>query len=298
LIRVVNFVTIERVLFTKFHKLFLKGILIKKVIDSNYLQSIELKKYLEASPNNHVVIIDYLAMEAYKSCFINSISKSMKILSNYTNQIHILHNTSKVITFKVSGKGIQKRYINQSLTRDFSKYCKHVNLALAGNQSSANDLMGLCREAKQHIDLMTDSAQNGILGIIETAKTYSKSELAIIRSNKTLSPDIMKKIIGNTMSTTGYLLADDAKERELTNIKEIKYSFIFRYSLSVQLLIIDWIEKGGINNLSNERMRNDLIDMFFVTYGTIFDGFLTNDKKANRIYCNTKHFLNELFKQS
>lgn len=51
----------------------------RKVVDSNFLQSDELRDYLSKSAGNYVVLTDYAAMEAYKGDTLDTIYRSMEI---------------------------------------------------------------------------------------------------------------------------------------------------------------------------------------------------------------------------
>lgn len=62
----------------------------KLVVDSNRLQSEELRTYLNASTSNLAVISDFAAMEAYKGNTLASIYKSMQVLADFPNQVLIL----------------------------------------------------------------------------------------------------------------------------------------------------------------------------------------------------------------
>jgi hypothetical protein len=51
---------------------------------------------------------------------------------------------------------------------------------------------------------------------------------------------------------------------------------------------LDWIGQGGADNVRADKLRNDLVDVIFATYATYFDGLLTKDQKALRIYERAK----------
>lgn len=268
----------------------------RKVVDSNYLQSPKLERYLKASPQNEAILIDYVAMEAYKDGSVKSMANSMRILSKHPSQVRVLKGTQIICGIKPSSKGIQKRYIDTPQTRNFSKYCKEVELANIGNEKYTKAILEHGAVAKEHIDKMTVDAEVIIQSITGITNDYSGSELKIIRGKHPFNDEIAKKFINHVMFITNQLLDNRPQVRKLPDFKELANSYIFRYSLSAYLLVIDWISRGGAQNLNPKRMCNDLIDMHFVTYGTIFDGLLTNDNKAKEIYVQTKYLLSTLFK--
>jgi hypothetical protein len=50
------------------------------------------------------------------------------------------------------------------------------------------------------------------------------------------------------------------------------------------LWLLDWISMGGPKGVKAEKIRNDIVDVSFATFATYFDGLLSMDEKARRIY--------------
>jgi len=48
---------------------------------------------------------------------------------------------------------------------------------------------------------------------------------------------------------------------------------------------------GGVGGVKPERLRNDVVDLSYVTYATFFDGLLSKDAKALDVYRDTKELL-------
>ena len=79
----------------------------RKVVDSNFLQSDELRDYLSKSAGNYVVLTDYAAMEAYKGDTLGTIYRSMEILADYPKQVIVLKGTQVVCGLRGRGAGLQ-----------------------------------------------------------------------------------------------------------------------------------------------------------------------------------------------
>ena len=65
----------------------------RKVVDSNFLQSEKLEVYLSETTDNYAVLTDYVAMEAYKGDTLKSIYPSMEILTKHPQQAMVLKGT-------------------------------------------------------------------------------------------------------------------------------------------------------------------------------------------------------------
>lgn len=67
----------------------------RKVIDTNYLKSAELKEYL-AKPGNHVVIPDLVLMERLRGGDLESICQQLELLMQHPKQVVVLKTTHAV----------------------------------------------------------------------------------------------------------------------------------------------------------------------------------------------------------
>lgn len=267
----------------------------RKIVDSNFLQNPLLNKYLADSINNYAVLIDYAAMEAYKGNTLKSIDKSISILSKYTGQVIILKSTLAISGIKAQKKGMQKRFIDAGQTRDFKSYCTHLNLAMSGDLAYQKAILNHGHAANEHMELMTSESNNIIASIEEIASSYSNEELRTLRKNLPISNEVIERIITDTLIISAQMFEKQANIKELPKYELLPYSYIFRYSLCSYLLIVDWIASGGAKGVKPERFRNDVIDMHFVAFGTVFDGLLTNDTKAKKIYAEAKLILKHLY---
>jgi hypothetical protein len=60
----------------------------RKIVDRNFLQALELRDYLAASRKNHAVLTDYTAMEAFKGDALVNISSAAEILCQFPETGH------------------------------------------------------------------------------------------------------------------------------------------------------------------------------------------------------------------
>ena len=132
----------------------------RKVIDSNYLQSPALRDYLSASNDNFAVLTDYAAMEAYKGDTLKSIYPSMAIVSEFPRQVLILKPTSKIVGLSGREKGLQRRLIDKHQTSGFPKFCADLLAARSGNKALEKSLVRMGKEASEHLEkVMSDAAK-------------------------------------------------------------------------------------------------------------------------------------------
>ena len=148
----------------------------KFVVDSNRLQSDELRAFLQRSSNNIAVITDFAAMEAYKGDTLSSIYKSMQVLSDYPKQIWILKGSAKVFQLTGKRKGLQRRLVDEPQTRGFPAYIKKLALGQSGNLHIQRQLLQHGQSSQAHFDKMLIDAE-GMKPAFESL-TSSLSDLA------------------------------------------------------------------------------------------------------------------------
>ena len=263
----------------------------KKVIDQNFMREPNKILYQYLKKGNIVVLTEYCCMESYKGDSITNLIRSLEIISKFPNQVKILKSNEKVIRLTLSGsKGIHKRIIDGNQTKTFSKFVealKNINEKQYNKQykyflnmsNEANDFF----KTRDHYSLM----------IIEAIQYYKElftdEDLKILRRGDVYSREFMSKITNYIMQLATIIMKKSDFYIE-SFYKDID-NYLFRFSAAIFFLVLKWISEGGIENIKLKRFQNDIIDMTYSTYGTYFDGVLTNDKKVIEIYKELKNFL-------
>lgn len=267
----------------------------KLVIDSNRLQSEELRDYLAKAKSNFAVLIDYAAMEAYKGNTLGSIYQSIATLTEFPDQVIVLKGTRAVCGLKGRLAGLQRRLIDEGQSSSFSKYVDHLHQAKAGNRQLQQQLLDHGKEATAHLDRMLRDAENVAAAIDDIARMYSKDERRTIRLGENHSPSFVDKTIKNVLQIASTAFSEHPNVHTRPTYAELPNTYIFRVSLCTYLLALEWGAHGGVKNARPEKLRNDLIDMSFAAYATYFDGLMTDDAKVRRIHQNARVWLMALF---
>jgi hypothetical protein len=256
----------------------------RKVIDSNALQSPRLRAYLSKSPNNLAILTDYAAMEAYKGNTLVSIFRSMETLGDFPKQVIVLKTTGVVCGLSGRQSGLQSRMIDLEQTRGFQEYCRHLRAAKLDDVSLREQLLEHGREADAQMGrILTDATvmPEAVDGI---TRSFTAAELRAIRTDVLFPSELVHKILESVIVIEHSLYFRHPRPAIAHSVKEVPNTFLFRTALCVFIWALDWISVGGPKNVAVERIRNDLVDVNFATYATYFDGFLSMDEKAIRIY--------------
>ncbi len=267
----------------------------RKVVDSNYLQADGLRDYLSKSTENYVVLTDYSAMEAYKGDTLTSIYKSMTILADYPTQVIVLKDTQTVCGLKGRSSDLARQLIDERQTREFGLYCQRLSAAKRGDKMLQKQLLEFGLHANVQMDRMLADAQTMVGAFDEIAKTYTDSELKMIRNGSSYSDEIIKKLIDNVILVAAELFRFHPQTKEWPDVATLSNTFLFRSALCGYLLALEWIAVGGAQGASVQKVRNDMVDINFAAFATYFDGLLSADKKVTRIYQTAVLLLETIF---
>jgi hypothetical protein len=99
------------------------------------------------------------------------------------------------------------------------------------------------------------------------------------------------KLASEAARLAAYGFATHRNISRLPRAEELSNTFLYRFALCSCLLSLRWASHGGAETATNEKLRNDLIDLNFVSFATFFDGLLSDDAKAIDIYKAATRYL-------
>lgn len=267
----------------------------KLVIDSNQLQTLQLREFLARSPNNLAVLPDFLAMEAYKGDALKTIFKSMSVLADFPGQVVVLKGSAKICGMSGRLSGLQRRLIDEAQTRNFPEYIRALRLAEAGNARLQAQILDLGVSANEHLEKMRNEAANIRSAVEVLGIRYTKEERALLRERAEYTQDFVEKTIRTVMEMVAMIFRESPLSLRMPRYAELPNTFIFRVTLACYLQGLFRYSNGGFDRLSSEKLRNDFVDMMFVAYGTFFDGLMSSDKNVNYMFGQVSLLLSRLF---
>jgi hypothetical protein len=268
----------------------------KLVIDSNRLQSDELQNYLLRSTGNVAVLCDFAAMEAYKGDTLISIYKSMQVVSAFPRQILILKGSRLVSGLRGRRSGLQRRLIDEQQTEDFHIFATAMVNGKGASTRIDQQLIEHGVAAKTHLNQMLNDASDMRPVFDVLTKLYAKEELALIRAGAEYTQAMVDKLVSTLLEISALIFSNTGLVRHRPSPEELPNTFLFRVALCCYLMAIRRGALGGAAAAKAERVRNDMVDMIFVAYGTYFDGLMSADTNVNRIYDEACVMLSALFK--
>lgn len=263
----------------------------RMVVDSNQLQSARLRTFLEASPSNRAVLTDYSAMEALQGDALKSICNAMRILGEYPEQVIVLRNTQLICQLSGRAAGLQKRLIHNGQTSGFSDYIRKLNEAERGHGPLIEEIRKMAVDASGQLHRMLADAADLAKIFDSLAVDFDREERRKIRDGEPYTARMVDTLIKAVMHVSMTLFRNHPRSPRVPVFKELHNTFIFRNSLCCYLLALEWAATGGAKTAKDHKIRNDMVDSHFITYATFFDGLLTEDAKALRLYKRAKEIL-------
>ena len=131
--------------------------------------------------------------------------------------------------------------------------------------------------------------------ILQTAKTFEPRQLAELRARGPFSSSTSDVVARNTMLLAASFFRSHPDVSIFPAADGVRDTFVFRFALSAQLLVVRWLVDGGVEGVKDDKLRNDVVDATYVAYATLFDGILSQDRKLLDIHDAVLVFPQEIF---
>jgi hypothetical protein len=236
--------------------------MVRKVIDNSMLQSIDLQRYLSASPTHFAVLPDFVSIESYKVASVEEILKRWEIISQFPRQALVLKDTGTICGLRGRGRGLQARLIDDKKTAKFPKFCADLRQTRAGDMRYHRALLKLSTAAQREIAIVSAAVPR----VMETrrllANTYTPAEARAIRIRVGLPQSLKEKFVRNVCLLFWMLMREHPRVRDFPkDFDDGCNLYLFRLSLCVHIWLLEWIADGSVEQTNEARVRNDLIDL-------------------------------------
>jgi hypothetical protein len=262
------------------------------VIDSNRLNSDELRMFLTMSAENKAVITDYAWMEAYKHGSPESVVRSFRVLSDFPEQVILLKGTKAVGALDARAPGIANRMIVPRSVREFTNTVKGLRQASKGDRGVIAQIRDHQLAAQEQMAKALADAAELIPILSENAKNlFTQEEISRFRNGKSYSLKTGDTIVNAAEHMSRGFFKRHPEHPRLPSRNSLVNTFLYRYALASILHLIEWIRCGSQTEISAEKIRNDLVDLNFAVYGSYFNGLMTADSKLSRRHGELRHVL-------
>jgi len=147
------------------------------------------------------------------------------------------------------------------------------------------------KAAEEHLNKMLDGTADILSGLPEIQQIFDESEIKRIRTGQTYTIRMGKKMFSASEQLALRLRKTHPYKPHHPTRNSLKNSFLYRVSLAMFLYALRWIRGGSQLPTRHDRVRNDYIDMIFATYGTYFNGLMTEDRRAGDLHAELRYVL-------
>lgn len=266
--------------------------LILKVVDTNSLDSYDLKEFLERSRHHAAVLTEWPVIEALNGIDpISSLKKRFAICESNRSQFLLAKEAATLARLRGRQAGLAKRIIDPESSATLVEFLAIISKAARGDNGAARAILRKKSEAEDFLDRFLKASGDFTIWYSVFEKEYSKADLDIIRKRKPYNKSIWTKMTRTVRDLTGFFLAGQDGTVIWPRPAELPNTFCYRLALMLQLHFFDWVASGSPQERKAEGYRNDQIDIFIGATATYFDGLITNDKKLRRMYDDAVWFL-------
>ena len=263
----------------------------RMVVDTSYLERPELQSYFKKSSKNRVVVADYTAIEMYKCEDVLALSKRISIIRHYESQIDIMKSTYHVCAMRGRRARLQNRLIDDFQTSIFPQFIRSLDCAVAGDVRSLSAFSEHAEAAKNQVQSMLQASEIVISGMVEMYNSFSAADLLSIRGGREIDVALTAHATRDILAMANSFFQSHSNVRVIPNAFELPYTYLYRVAVSVYFYTLDRAKDGIALNLSLAKVRNDMIDIYTLAYGTLFDGLFSRDDRANRVFKLVKRYL-------
>lgn len=257
------------------------------VIDSNMLQSDELRQYLRSSASNLAVLTDFAWYEIYKQESLDGIRHGLSVVDDHPDQTILFKSSNHIARLdpKVA-EDLDCLILDGPLgdIRHFVSLVRSDDALESDARATLEALWGWARTMKP-------SLIEGALDFVESfpemqAQMFDRGEIRIIRSRGKYSDQMIFTIFGAAIQIWEILAEVYGLPIKGLSEVEISQTNLFRFGLGLIMYLLWWIQGGSQATIRIDRASNDFIDLSFAAHATYFDGLLTRDNKALWVHQN------------
>jgi len=262
------------------------------VIDSSKLQSDELREFLSANTANLAVLPDFAWFEVYKQETVDAVFALLSVIGDFAEQITVLKSGGEIARLNLGLPSEVAAMEQQDVAPLIREMADIMNGPRRADPLVLHQLRNLWSSAAVSLAGMHEGAIDIVTSLPEMSEQmFSQHEIRIIRTNGRYTDEMFASIFGATEQIWEALAEAYGLQWRSMLREHIMSAYLFRYALGIVIYLLWWIRTGSPKLERIDRIRNDLIDLSFVVYGTYYDGFLTADHKAEWMFLNLSRAL-------
>ncbi|MGN3974748.1 hypothetical protein [Tsuneonella sp. SYSU-LHT278] len=250
--------------------------MLRVVIDTNSLETDELRHLLEADPGNRAVIPEHIASEIFRPGSVEAVISAFSVVKDFPTQVIMLWSNSRAARVDPRTGAIANCFIDREATRAFPEFCDTLIKAANGHRGYRQQLLRRREWALERANSVMSALGDQSEALEEIRSNFDESDLRKLARGEKLS-DLARATIFQLTNTLANDQLRSLSTRGLVGEPHRYNQFAWRYSLCHVIQLVEMVRKGAVRR-KPEKARNDHFDTVVATFGTYFNGVMTNDK--------------------
>lgn len=274
----------------------IKGQVVQLVIDKNSFESPEFEEFM-TDPRSIAVVTDYALMESYTGNSLLNIHRTIQPLSKNTDRVILLRSITEICGIDPQEEGWLDRFEHDNAKADLELFCEQVEHAVKGNSVLVVAVEEHAEVATKHLDRLMEDAETVGLAFLDIADVFGRDTYKALY-DVTASSEQFEMLTGAVFKMTAdFFQIHPSAGSPPSEMKDIRNTYFFRYSLAGVLLALRWVGMGISRKAlpKAKKIRNDIIDANYIVCATYYDGLLTGDQKMLELYEMTEALLNHFY---
>ena len=253
-----------------------KLVSMRVVIDTNCLESEELDLLLSSSKNHAAVIPGHTIAEIFRPRDNEAIFASLKIICTYSRQVIVLKENRLANRVDPKAPAISNHFIDKDTTRQFPKFCEVIEAAQQGDPAYLRQIERRRQWAIERVETAQAAMGDQSEALEELRANFADHELRELRAGRKLKDETRFKILALVTQPADKMFADQSNGTHIHSPPYRYNQFVWRYALAHIVQMMQLLRKGAVRR-APEKARNDHFDNVFATFGTYFNGVMSND---------------------
>lgn len=266
--------------------------MLRVIIDTNSLQSEELTFFLRADRRHIAALPEHIASEIFRPNSVAAIIESFSVLSQFPRQVLMLWGNAKATGIDPRRGGMADSLIDKPTTRQLPTFFDILRRASEGNLGYREQLLKRRAWAVERSDNVLSALGDQSEVLAEIRSNFAPADLKRLARGESLSDEGRATII----AIVSRLASDQTRQvagRGLAGPPHRYKQFAWRYSLCHIIQLIEMIRTGAVRR-APIKARNDHFDNVIATFGTYFNGVMSNDRGALRTHAIARAILHSL----
>jgi hypothetical protein len=262
-----------------------------KVVDFNAVARTEsLEQFFAENPKNVAVLTDLMGIECLKRSGIENYRRSFVVLSRFADRALVLKPYQDLCRVRPSRAEFPEWLIDHDATVNLPRYTRLIaetkdprNLAIIQAEQTKT------QRVMQKIEKLVDEELRQ--AISEVSAVVPADQLSRWGKSAELSAEELRLAHGMAVGITAPQYRKFFPGFPEPCRDDALLWMPYRHAVAVQALTLKWLKAGGHETARSDTLRNDSVDIFYVMYGSLFDGVISGDLKLQEIVAMTKAIL-------